>query len=55
VFCLKYQSACAKQSIYRRCNIRRIVQAEPFPYRYNYIHARQLTTLGTIFLKEPLI
>jgi hypothetical protein len=54
-FLQKYLTSALEQVTNRPCNVRRSFQTETFPYRYNYIHERQLTSLGTFFLKETFV
>ena len=44
-FLQKSLTSVLEQMIHSPCDLRRIFQAETFPYRYNYIHKRQLTSL----------
>jgi len=52
---MQQRTAVLEHAAERRCKVRRIFQTETFPYRYNYIHERQLTTIGTFFLQETFV
>ena len=55
IFLKKNRGLLVEQSTDGLCQIRRVVLMKTFPYRYNYIHERQLATLGTFYLKEIFI
>jgi hypothetical protein len=55
IFLKKNRELLVQQNIDGLCQIRRVVLIKTFPYRYNYIHERQLATLGTFYLKEIFI